>query len=411
MTRATARRSAPHLEWIGRTADFRAAVQDFDGFGSQTQILSDGGIPYLVNEYWTAGQRQAHSIHEVSYRACFKPQLPQFFIDRLTGPGDGVYDPFMGRGTTVVQAALQGRRPLGNDINPLSVLLARPRLTPPSLAQIGCRLAEVPWASPVACDERLLAFYHPDTLQEITALHEFLERRAPLHGEPDPIDDWIRMVALNRLTGHSPGFFSVYSLPPNQAVSIGSQQKINAKRNQVPPYRPVAELILRKSKALLADGAPSPHPPAVLGSQSASRASFIPDGSAKLVVTSPPFLDVVQYSADNWLRCWFAGIDAEKVGISHHRSLSDWSEMVRECLTDLARILEPNGHVAFEVGEVRNGEVLLERIVWQAMAGLPFERLFVLVNQQEFTKTSNCWGIRNNAKGTNSNRIVLARRY
>ncbi|MEQ1867469.1 MAG: hypothetical protein ABL996_22765, partial [Micropepsaceae bacterium] len=32
-------------------------------------------------------------LHEVSYRACFKPQLPRFFIERLTHPGEVVYDP------------------------------------------------------------------------------------------------------------------------------------------------------------------------------------------------------------------------------------------------------------------------------------------------------------------------------
>ena len=37
-------------------------------------------------------------------------------------------------------------------------------------------------------------------------------------------------------------------------------------------------------------------------------------------------------------------------------------------------------------------------------------RSFVMVNQQEFTKTANCWGVRNNAKGTNTNRIVVLRR-
>ncbi len=73
-------------------------------------------------------------------------------------------------------------------------------------------------------------------------------------------------------------------------------------------------------------------------------------------------------------------------------------------------MLRPGGHVAYEVGEVRGGGVLLERIVWQAMEGLPFERLGVMVNQQRFTKTSNCWGVANNSKGVNSNRIVLARR-
>src|SRR5438093_12031554 len=53
-------------------------------------------LPTFINEFWTAKQRQAHSLHEISYRACFKPQLPRCFIDRLTQPGDLVYDPFIG---------------------------------------------------------------------------------------------------------------------------------------------------------------------------------------------------------------------------------------------------------------------------------------------------------------------------
>jgi hypothetical protein len=84
--------------------------------------------------------------------------------------------------------------------------------------------------------------------------------------------------------------------------------------------------------------------------------------------------------------------------------------MVREVLTEQARILRPGGHVAFEVGEVRGGKLLLERLVWAATEGLPFERLGVMVNQQEFTKTANCWGVSNGSKGTNTNRIVLLRR-
>ena len=61
------------------------------------------------------------------------------------------------------------------------------------------------------------------------------------------------MVATNRLTGHSPGFFSVYTLPPNQAVSAESQIKINQKRHQTPSYRDVKQIILRKSKSLLSN--------------------------------------------------------------------------------------------------------------------------------------------------------------
>ncbi|MBA3543488.1 MAG: site-specific DNA-methyltransferase [Chthoniobacterales bacterium] len=395
----------------GAVPSFADLVRNFAEFGGTSVQALEGSIPYLINEFWTSGQRQAHSIHEVSYRACFKPQLPEFFIKRLTKSGDAVYDPFMGRGTTPVQAALMGRQPIGNDINPLSVLLANPRLAPPTIREVARRLDHVTWDKGEVDNPELLAFYSPQTLRHISALRNWLIERAPLDGMPDPINDWIRMVAINRLSGHSPGFFSVYTLPPNQAVSAQAQRKINKKRGQTPQDRDVKKLILKKTAALLRDGPMSSHPPALLTTGTAEFTPAIRSGSVHLVVTSPPFLDIVQYAEDNWLRSWFAGIDVASVAIAHHRTEEGWQNMVRDTLKELARIVKPGGHVAFEVGEVRNGKVFLERLVWAAAEGLPFDRLFVMVNQQEFTKTANCWGVRNNSKGTNSNRIVVLRRF
>ena len=113
---------------------------DFTFNGRTTHVEENRGIPFLWNEFWTARQRQSHRIHEISYRACFKAQLPEFFINRLTRQGDTVYDPFMGRGTTPVQAALMGRDALGVDINPLSIALTEPRLIPQNLSSIKIRL-------------------------------------------------------------------------------------------------------------------------------------------------------------------------------------------------------------------------------------------------------------------------------
>ncbi|MGH7076489.1 MAG: DNA methyltransferase, partial [Acetobacteraceae bacterium] len=329
---------------------------------------------------------------------------------RLTERDDTIYDPFMGRGTTLIEAALQGRRPVGNDINPLAPMLVRPRLNPPRLAEVARRLDEIPWdrAAPEASE--LLAFYSPATLRQIVSLRHWLLQRLPAAVTPDPVDDWIRMVAINRLTGHSAGFFSIYTLPPNQAVSAAAQRKINERRGQVPPNRDVRQLILAKTASLLRHGPPPAHPEALLLTRSAESTPEIPDASVRLVVTSPPFLDVVQYSLDNWLRSWFAGIDPSSVAIAEHRSERAWQHMVRETLFELARIVAPGGHVAFEVGEVRRGKLLLERLVWEAAAGLPFARLFVMVNRQDFTKTANCWGVANNRMGTNTNRIVVLRR-
>jgi hypothetical protein len=385
-------------------------IREFRAFGPPSVELQEGAIRYFVNEFWTSGQRQAHSIHEVSYRACFKPQLPEFFIERLTRTGDAVYDPFMGRGTTPLQAALMGRRPVGNDVNPLSVLLTRPRLNAPTAKALVRRLDEIAWDAGKVEDAELLVFYSPRTLRHLSALRHWLIEKAPLNGASCAADDWIRMVAINRLTGHSPGFFSVYTLPPNQAVSAQSQRKINEKRRQQPPDRDIRRLILKKTASLLSDGPVGAHPSPLLMTGAAQSTPAIKDGSIDLVVTSPPFLDVVQYAEDNWLRNWFAGIDAASIAIAHHRTEEGWANMVRDVLIELARVTRPGGHVAFEVGEIRRGKVLLERLVWQAAEGLPFDRLFVMVNQQEFTKTANCWGVGNNAKGTNTNRIVVLRR-
>jgi hypothetical protein len=396
---------------MGAGGDFLAAVRAFAAEGTATEAHAADGIPYLTNAFWTAGQRQGHALHEISYRACFKPQLPGFFIARLTRPGEVVHDPFMGRGTTPLQAALMGRAPSGSDLNPLSVLLTRPRLRPPPLAAVADALRAVP--PPVTPPDRpdLLAFYHPHTLARLGALRDWLRDRCPLDmPDPDPVQDWIRMVALNRLTGHSPGFFSGRTMPPNQAVSAAAQARLNTRLGLAPPPRDVAALILKKSAGLLADGPPGPHPPAILAVAPADATRHIPAGSVSLTVTSPPFLDVVDYGADNWLRCWFAGIDPAALPLARHRDAAAWTGMVRAVLAEQARILRPGGHVAFEVGEVRGGRVLLERLVWQAADGLPFARLAVLVNRQSFTKTANCWGVRNNQAGTNTNRIVLLRR-
>lgn len=389
-------------------AGFVESLQAFTFNGAPTVTVDQEGVPFLYNEFWTAKQRQGHRLHEVSYRACFKPQLPAFFIDRLTVPGDRVYDPFMGRGTTPLEAAILGRQPVGNDVNPLSAMLLRPRLRPPSEEAVYRRLQEINWTWVGPVREDLLVFYHPETLSQIHALRHWIASREEA-GHFDAVDDWIRMVAINRLTGHSSGFFSVYTLPPNQAVSVEAQAKINAKRNQTPPPRSVPAIILKKSRSLLGDGEFRTLEPQLCTGPS-ENSPEIATGSIDLVVTSPPFLDIVQYAQDNWLRCWFAGIDATQVPIAMHRKVEDWQAFTRRTFTELARVVRPGGHVAYEVGEVRNGRVQLERVVLDAVRGLPFRPLAVVVNVQEFTKTANCWGVSNNAAGTNTNRIVVCLR-
>ena len=402
---------AAHLRefrWEGKPTGVLATSASVDGC-----VIS---VETFVNEFWTSRQRAAHSLHEVSYRACFKPQLPRFFVNRLTRRGDTVYDPFMGRGTTLLEAALLGRTPIGCDINPLSKVLVEPRLQPPHLEAVGHRLSQIDWALDEKCPEDLLTFYHPDTLREICALKSYFRKKLQ-DGPLDTVDGWIRMVAVNRLTGHSPGFFSVYTLPPNQAVSVTAQQKINARRGQAPPRRSVPKLILAKSRSLLSDCdeetrrvLAKPAELCQLLTGPADSTPAIESSSVDLVVTSPPFLDVVDYAGDNWLRCWFCGIDPAEVKLTILKKVEDWRSAMGQVFLELARVLKPGGHVAFEVGEVRSGRVRLEEHVMGCGAHAGMEPVLVLINSQKFTKTAACWGVDNNRQGTNTNRVVLFRK-
>lgn len=410
----------------GRKLPINDELRRFNEFNKNTLVQSTEvpanseidkiTVETFINEFWTSKQRAANSLHEISYRACFKPQLPRFFIERLTDPGDIVYDPFAGRGTTLLEAALLNRIPMGCDINPLSAILTLPRFNPPSIDQLSEKLADLKLDDSSEYPEELLVFYHPDTLKEICSLKEYLIRKEK-DNALDEMDSWIRLVAINRLTGHSAGFFSVYTLPPNQAVSVESQRKINAKRDQTPPYRNVRKCILKKSRSLLKDMDEKSRnvlntvaDRAMLLTQSSSSVPEISSSSVSLSVTSPPFLDIVNYAQDNWLRCWFCGIDPQKVPITMLKKIEDWQAAMTKVFTELERILKPEGHVAFEVGEVRHGKVKLEEAVIPCGIQVGLEPLFVLINDQKFTKTANVWGVDNGQKGTNTNRIVVFRK-
>lgn len=372
-------------------------------------------VSRYINEYWTSKQRQNNSIHEISYRACYKAELPRFFISLLSKEGDIIFDPFSGRGTTIIEAALLNRNIIANDINPLSTILSKPRLFVPTLDEVESRLNQIKFRDGLKSETDLSMFYHPKTESEIVSLRNYLLKKIKA-GDTDYIDDWIRMVATNRLTGHSKNFFSVYTLPPNQAVTQERQKKINKQRKQKPEYKDVKFIILKKSRDLTSQlGKEIIKQLKSIGSKAnflnedARSTDRIRNNSVQLTVTSPPFLDVVNYANDNWLRCWFNNIDVDVVAkkITSTKRLEHWEEIMGGVLKELFRITKIGGFVAFEVGEIKKGKFKLDEHIVPLGIKAGFECLGIIVNSQMFTKTANIWGIDNNSIGTNTNRIVV----
>ncbi|MBU1105238.1 MAG: site-specific DNA-methyltransferase [Candidatus Riflebacteria bacterium] len=379
-------------------------------------ITPFGPITRRFDEFWTAKQRQMHSLHYAnSYRASFKPELPEYFISRFTSPGDRVGDPFGGRGTTILQAALMNRKGVSNDVNPLGERLAAPKINPVTIEEISERLEKIDFNAPVDMgrEDDMSMFYHPDTYRELINLRNYLTKHR------DNVDRFIEMTALSRLHGHSNGFFSAYSFPQISIPKV-NQAKINKTRGIEPDYRDIKSRILKKAKTTLKSGQIeelkrwAKHQKLTTG-DSRDLKEWESE-SVHLIVTSPPFLNQVDYVQDTWIETWFCGIPREEVEgkIVQTPDLNKWMEFISRTLSELHRVLVPSGLVAMEVGEVRHqGELLnLDEVLVNLTCSKQYNQdqfrvKEIYVQSQQFTKLANCFRVDNNKLGTNTNRIVL----
>lgn len=397
---------------------------------SKVRPLSDNrykasDVPETVGELWTSRQRQMHPIHyTVSYRASFKPELPDYFIKRFLGDKQEalILDPFGGRGTTTIQSNLNGFSGIHNDLSPIASFLGRARRRIPELSELQQRLDSIELSSKKSNVTdgdflRLEPFFHEKTIHEIHNL-----RQLHLNDPEDSALSYIALTALSRLHGHSDGFFSVYSFP-QISIMPDAQRKNNRKRGLTPEYKAIKERIHKKMKRdLVAPLHPSFNSAASMNrylSCDARNLDGVETSCVDLIVTSPPFLDKVDYKKDNWMRAWFLGVEdkMDELPLAVFARLEQWKDFMREAIREFGRVLKPGGHAIIEVGEVISGNelILLERemaemLPLEVQGGGRVVAREICINQQEFTKLANCWKVTNNSRGTNTNRCLVIRK-
>ncbi|MFL5756938.1 MAG: DNA methyltransferase [Chloroflexota bacterium] len=371
----------------------------------------------LVEPEWKSQQRLwGHSLHPMcSYLASFPAALAHAFIARYSRPGDVVFDPFSGRGTTPLQATAEGRIGVGNDLNPFAHLLTAAKLDPPSSAEARTRLARLrlgwladapAWTSlgqrvvvrpahpgsrvPAAgsgagpdgraetvLDEVALAF-HPRTLGQLLAVRSALDLDSR-------VDRFLAAAITGILHGKSASYLSelmpnTFSMAPRYVRTFAASTGFHS------PDRDVFESLGLKLDRLFRQPPPSSPGVALLGdartastrARAALRSRALPD-RARLVVTSPPYLRVVKYGYYNWLRTWFLGFDSrlidDTLDDAHHRG--PYLTFLREVLHDLHGVLTEDAVVVLVIGDVETdrgrrlaGGVGLADRVWEE-AGAP----------------------------------------
>lgn len=313
-----------------------------------------GGVANLWHQQ---PRRWGHPFHSIcSYFAMFPPGLPRVLISWLTRPGGVVWDPFCGRGTVPFEACQLGRVGLGSDLSPLAVVLTSAKVDPPSRMAVLRRVRSLQAEfDPRAIDlseapSEIRMLYHDRTLEQLLWLRGILRRRSRT-------DRFILALTLGLMHANAnadgrPRGFSI-PMPNTFAMSPGYVARFIQENGLRRPKVDVFEKLSTRAQNLAWPVLP------IRGRgwrQDALRSSPYRwrEERPDLILTSPPYLNVISYAKYNWVRLWLLGcnwrdIEADLFSTS---SVARYENFVRLLLERLKDVLSPHGYLALVVGDV-----------------------------------------------------------
>ena len=308
---------------------------------------------------------QRHRFHSICpYFAMF----PEAFVRRnvlaWSKRGDVILDPFSGRGTTVLESLLNGRSAIGCDTNPVAVCLSRAKADPPKLRDILNRIAALERASkrfhtrsPEIKDEFFNLCFHEETLRQLLFLRRTLDWRS------NRTDCFIAALSLGCLHGESHRTELCFSNRMPRTISTKPAYSVRwwRARDCHPPSRDVFSILRACADYRFQSPVPSLKGRVVEGD--ARRAKTLLRsyrGQVKLVVTSPPYLDITDYHEDQWLRLWFlGGAPKPRSGQAkddRHRRVEAYWKFLGEAWRGVVPLLHDSAQIVIRIGGTRLGE-------------------------------------------------------
>lgn len=275
--------------------------------------------------------RLTHGFHK--YPAKFFPELPRWAIARYSRTGETVLDPMAGSGTVNVESLLMARPSIAVDVDPFARLLTRVKTTPLELQGLG------------AAREAILA-----SLDEFEAAGVFARGDALRHVPTFPYrENWFRPFILEELGGIGKALARVEGTPYRDFFRICLSSIVRAVSNadnhctrtvvrQRLAKRIVPGMALRLFRRVLdvnlgrmTDfGAVCPLDVGarVLDSGDA-RALPLADDSVDLAVTSPPYINAVDYPRTHQLEMYLLGLAAPGEPLAEAKRQHIGTEVVR----------------------------------------------------------------------------------
>ncbi len=380
-----------------------------------------------VPELWrSAPRRWGHPLHSLcSYFAMFPPRLARVMIEWLTEPGDAVYDPFSGRGTVALEAALLSRASFASDANPMATILSQAKSVIPSSSSLYKRLnsleesyisriREMPTEEEVPRQIQML--FSDRTLSQLCFLREELDRRSDV--DAFLIATILGILHANHNRDGSSRGLSI-SMPNTFAMAPGYVERFIKEHHLLKPNVDVFERTRLRLKKLDLPAKKMSRGRSWQQDAEDDPPSWLKKNSVKLVLTSPPYLQVIKYGKYNWVRLWFLKETPQEVDgrLMASASLRKYLTFMSNVCLQLDKVLAPNGYVCFVIGDVRRGNaeneenLNLAQAVWETAAKpLGWHLHATIVDDLPVAqKVSRIWK-NNSGRATKTDRLLLMSR-
>ncbi len=250
------------------------------------------------------------------YYAMFPLEFAFDVVEEFSEEGDYILDPFAGRCSSIYAGGVLGRNSLGIEINPVGWLYGTVKLQPADKKEVTDRLLEIYGKRNYykRTIERMPEFFRMCYCDEV--LKFLLAARTHLDWKKNNVDATLISIILIYLhaklgEGLSNQMRMTKSMGMNYSVKWWKKNKMKA-----PPEINPCDFILKKIDWRYEKGKPTITESAVVFGDSANELKTISERAIRndikfsLLFTSPPYCSITDYHADQWLRLWLLGGEA-----------------------------------------------------------------------------------------------------
>lgn len=381
-------------------------------------------IENFVTPWAKLSPRQFDSWHSMcSYLGAFPPSLADYFVRYFSNEKDLVFDPFAGRGTTALEARINNRKALSTDLNPIALALNEAKNYNLTQEEILIRIESLQkkydyalyQPEAIAQSDDIHLIFHPRTLAQLCYL-----RRKLLSSE-NPVDKFLIGITLGILHGGerangSSGYASIdmpntFSMSPEYVRRFVQTNQLNRF------YRDIFELLVEKTERLYKKHKVLGQTGLVLAADAKNLSTIEAlkpfHKKVGLILTSPPYLGIVNYAKQNWIRSWFMNKDPNLVSeqLDDDLNLDEWISFAKAFIQQLKVFLKKEGIAVFVIGDVAKSKTsvvpLAREFCLMVKENKYFKNVWCFTDTiTDADKTTKIWG---DTKGTATarDRIVI----